>query len=304
MNVQRILLATDFSGPAGRAEEYAVSFAAKWDAHVTVMTVLEFPPGLDPEYPVNQHYLTQRMSEATDQLADVKQRWSRRGIAATTRIATGIPSEEIHKAAQAEDSDLIIVGTRGKTGLAHVLLGSTAERLIRTAPCPVLAVRLEESSGHRGAVLDRLLVPIDGSDCSLDALEYDAVVAKLAKASIDVLHVLEPVSYGLDFTFESAQQRVQARERLTKKVDELCAALSASGLTVKGHVVGGLPSDSILSQAEGLSSDVIVMGTHGRRGLSHALAGSVTEAVLRRAQCPILTVRSPKFRPGHCAMPD
>jgi nucleotide-binding universal stress UspA family protein len=303
MNIQRILLATDFSSPAGRAEDYAASFAAKWHAQLTVMTVLEFLPGLDPEYPVNQHYLTQRMSEATDQLAEVKQRWSRRGIVPTTRIATGIPSEEIHKAALAEDSDLLVVGTSGKTGLAHVLLGSTAERLIRTAPCPVLAVRLRQSSEHRDVVLKRLLVPIDGSDCSLDALEYAAAVATLADASIDVLHVLEPVSYGLDFTFDSGQQRAQTRERLTKKVDELCTALSASGLTVKGHVVGGLPGDSILSQAETLSSDVIVMGTHGRRGLSHALAGSVTEAVLRRAQCPILTVRSPKFRHGHRLAP-
>ena len=299
MNVQRILLATDFSGPGARAEEYAASFAANWRAQVTVMTVVEFPPGLDPEYPVNQHYLARRMTEATDQLADVKQRWSRRGISATTKIATGIPSEEIQKAAQAEDSDLIVVGTTGKTGLAHVLLGSTAERVICTAPCPVFAVRAEESSRHRAVALDRLLVPIDGSDCSLDALEYAAIVARLAKSSIDVLHVLEPVSYGLDFTFESAEQRAETRERLTKQVDQLCSALSASGLTVKGHVVGGLPVDAILRHAETLFSDAIVMGTHGRRGLSHALAGSVTEGVLRRAQCPILTVRSPKFRPGH-----
>ena len=92
-----------------------------------------------------------------------------------TKIATGIPSEEIRKAAESEDSDLIVVGTRGKTGLAHVLLGSTAERLIRTAPCPVLAVRMEQSCEHRAVVLDRLLVPIDGSDCSLDALEYEPV---------------------------------------------------------------------------------------------------------------------------------
>lgn len=302
MKVQRILLATDFSGPAGRAEEYAASIAANSRAQVTVMTVLEFPPGLDPEYPVNQHYLARRMTEATDQLADVKQRWSRRGISAVTKIATGIPSEEIQKAAAAENSDLIVVGTRGKTGLAHVLLGSTAERLIRTAPCPVLAVRMEGSE-HRAVALDRLLVPIDGSDCSLDALEYAAIVARLAKSSIDVLHVLEPVSYGLDFTFESAEQRAETRERLTKKVDQLCSALSASGLTVKGHVVGGLPVDAILTHAETLSSDAIVMGTHGRRGLSHALAGSVTEGVLRRAQCPILTVRSPKFRPGRRVSP-
>jgi nucleotide-binding universal stress UspA family protein len=162
---------------------------------------------------------------------------------------------------------------------------------------------MDQSSETGGVVLDRLLVPIDGSDCSLDALEYAAVVARAAKASIDLLHVLEPVAYGLDFTFASAEQRTHTRDRLTKQVDELCSALSASGLTVKRHVVGGVPIDSIISQAQALSSDMIVMGTHGRRGLSHVLAGSVTEAVLRRAPCPVLTVRSPKFDAAHHANP-
>ena len=299
MSVERILLATDFSPLAARAEEYACSLAAAWHIPLTVMTVLEFPPGMDPEYPVNQQYLTHRMSEASEQLADFKQRVSRRGISVSTKIATGIPSEEITNTAKVEDADLVVVGTRGKTGLAHVLLGSTAERVIRTAPCPVLAVRMEEASQARGVTLNRLLVPIDGSDCSLDALEYAAVVARLAKASIDLLHVLEPVSYGLDFTLDDATQRGQTRERVSKQLEGLCSALSASGLAVKSHVVGGVPVDSILGQAKALSADLIVMGTHGRRGLSHAFAGSVTEAVLRRVQCPVLTVRSPKFRSDH-----
>ena len=308
MKLERILLATDFSPLARPAEDYAALLAADWSAHLTIMTVLEFPPGMDPDYPLNQHYLTQRMSEATDQLADLKQRSLRRHLRVGTRIATGIPSVEINQAAEDEDSDVIVVGTRGKSGLAHVLLGSTAERVIRTARCPVLAVHMTESSAPREVACHRLLVPIDGSDCSLDALEYAAVIARPAKASIDVLHVLEPVSYGLDFTFDNAQQRAHLRESMKKKVDQLCMALAASGLTVKGHVVGGLAVDSILSQAKALSSDVIVMGTHGRRGFSHALAGSVTEAVLRRAECPVFTVRSPKFRspprPAHDEHPS
>ena len=301
MRIERLLLATDFSDWAGRAEEYACSLAASWQAHLTVMTVLEFPPGLNPDYPVNHQYLTHRMSEASDQLADFKQCASRRGISAATRITTGIPSQEINAAAQAEDSDLIIVGTRGKTGLAHVLLGSTAERVIRTAPCPVLAVHTakDETATERGICLERILVPIDFSDCSLDALEYAALVAKQAKASIELLHVLEPVTYGLDFTLVHANERMQHRERLMKRLDELAAALSATGIPVKSHLRGGVPVDTILEDVRALRSDLVVMGTHGRRGLSHVMAGSVAEAVLRRATGAILTVRSPKFRPGH-----
>jgi len=301
MKIERILLATDFSPQARRAEHIAYSLAASWHAHVTVMTVLEFPPGLNPDYPVNQQYLTARMREATEQLTEFKTEATQRGLDIATRVGTGLPSEEINAAAQAEDSDLIVLGTRGKTGLAHVLLGSTAERVIRTGPCPVLAVRSDKEEECKEArfALSRILVPIDFSDCSLDALEYAALVARQAQASIELVHVLEPLSYGLDFTLSHAGEQEQKRERMAVRLQELAGALSTAGLTVASHVRGGVPVDSILSDVRTLSSDLIVMGTHGRRGLSHVMAGSVTEAVLRRAECPVLTVRSPKFKPGH-----
>ena len=162
-------LATDFRRGSS-AEDYACALAASWRAELTVMTVLEFPPGMDPEYAVNKQYLTERMSDASSRLAEFKRRAQQRGIAATTRIATGIPSEEVIAAAVAEESDLVIVGTRGKSGLAHVL-GSTAERVIRTAPCPVLAVHTTKAEGRaeEGMCLDRILVPTDFSECSLEA---------------------------------------------------------------------------------------------------------------------------------------
>ena len=301
MKIDRLLLATDFSDWAGRAEEYACSLAGTWHAHLTTMTVLEFPPGLNPEYPVNHQYLTHRMNEATEQLADFKQRALQRGIAVSTRIATGIPSEEIHAAAQAEDSDLIIVGTRGKTGLAHVLLGSTAERVIRTAPCPVLAVHMtkDSSTGDHGIRLERMLVPIDFSDCSLDALEYAAVIAQQSKAHLSLLHVPEPVSYGLDFTMGHLAERERGKEVIEKRLKDLVAAVTSAGIGADYALHAGIPRDAILEAAKNAAADAIVMGTHGRRGLSHIMAGSVTENVLRTANCPVFTVRSPKFQRGH-----
>ena len=246
------------------------------------------------------------LKKASSQLVDLKGRAERRGIAVTTRVATGIPSEEVITAARAEDSDLLVVGTRGKTGLAHVLLGSTAERVIRGAPCPVLTVRMEpadveqeESALSRPVMLERILVPVDFSDCSLDALEYAAVVAQQAKASLLLLHVLEPVSYGLDFTLGHSRTREQVREIWTKRLEELASSLMVTQVPVKSQLRGGHPADSILDSAKTLPCDLIVMGTHGRRGFSHAFSGSVAEAVLRKALCPVLTVRNPKFGPGY-----
>jgi nucleotide-binding universal stress UspA family protein len=303
--IKRILLATDFSRWARRAEDYACALACSWRASLTVLSVAEFPPGLNTDYPVNQQYLADLLKHASSQLVDLKGRAERRGMAVTTRVATGIPSEEVITAARAEDSDLIVVGTRGKTGLAHVLLGSTAERVIRGAPCPVLTVRMEQADTEdegvlsRPVTLERILVPVDFSDCSLDALEYAIVVAQQAKASLMLLHVLEPVSYGLDFTLSHIRTRDSEVSTWTKRLEELASSHQHSHVQVESRLRGGLPSDSILDSAQTLPCDLIIMGTHGRRGISHALSGSVAEAVLRKAHCPVLTVRSPKFVPGH-----
>ena len=301
----RLLLATDFSPPARQAEDLACTLAASWGASVTVMSVLEFPRGLNPEYPVHRLYLAEMMKQTTQGLVDVKERISARGVVAQTRIATGIPSEEVLGVAKIEGTDLIVVGTVGKTGLEHVLLGSTAERIVRTAPCPVLVVRTERSTAEQGGdkqppvKIERLLVPVDFSDCSLDALEYAAGVAQRAKASLTVLHVLEPVSYGLDFSFPHPDKREQQREAITSRLDGLVSSLVSAQVTADYLLRAGLPNDSILEAARTSSADLIIMGTHGRRGLSYALYGSVVKSVLRKSHCPILTVRSPQFHPDH-----
>jgi nucleotide-binding universal stress UspA family protein len=219
-------------------------------------------------------------------------------------MASGIPSEEVIAAAQAEDSDLIVVGTRGKTGLAHVLLGSTAERVIRGAPCPVLTVRTEPADNEDGSVLsrpvtlERILVPVDFSDCSLDALQYAVVVAQQAQASLMLLHVLEPVSYGLDFDLGHFRSREDVRESWTKRLEKLAATHQHPHMPIEYRLRGGFPSDSILDAAKTLPCDLIVMGTHGRRGISHTISGSVAEAVLRKAHCPVIAVRSHKLGPS------
>jgi nucleotide-binding universal stress UspA family protein len=302
----RILFATDGSQGSATAEAYACALAQSWGASLTVMSVLEFPPGMNPDYAVNRLYLDELMKEVTTKLVDLKARAVAQGISVQSYIATGIPSEEVLAVARAEDADLVVVGTRGKSGLEHVLLGSTAERIIRMAPCPVLTVPMERhradgssSTEKPSTTPKRMLVPVDFSDCSLDALEYGALIAQRSKASLKLLHVLEPVSYGLDFTLPHRTQRESSKTAITKRLSDLVSALSSLGLASDFLMSGGLPADSILDVTRAQSVDVIVMGTHGRRGLSHVLFGSVAESVLRRSSCPVLTVRTPKLPPGH-----
>lgn len=301
-----ILFATDGSHGSAAAEAYACGLAQSWGASLTVMSVLEFPPGMNPDYTVNRLYLDELMKDVTTKLMDLKARAVALGISVQSYVATGIPSEEVSAVARTQGVELIVVGTRGKTGLEHILLGSTAERIIRMAPCPVLTVpmvkqRAEGSSGTEkpSTITKRMLVPVDFSDCSLNAFEYGPLIAQRAKISMTLLHVLEPVSYGLDFTLPHVAEHESSKTAVTKRLSELASTLTAVGLTSDSLISGGLPVDSILDMARAQSIDMIVMGTHGRRGLSHTLFGSVAEAVLRRSSCPVLTVRSPKLPPDH-----
>ena len=89
------------------------------------------------------------------------------------------------------------------------------------------------------------------------------------------------------------------RESWTKRLEELAASHQHPNMPIEYRLRGGFPADSILDSAQTLPCDLIVMGTHGRRGISHALTGSVAEAVLRKARCPVLTVRTLKLGPAN-----
>ena len=305
--INRVLLATDFSDSATLAQEYAALVANAFGASLEVVHVLELYPGMDPDYAVNQVYLDQLRKETDQKLEDLVSRLIQRRLRAKGTQVLGIPSQRINAIAKELETDLVILGTRGRTGLEHILLGSTAERVVQGAPCPVLTVRLPQKPAQAAAAegkkvppgIRRILAPVDFSDCSLEALEYAVQVAATFRAAVTILHVMEPVAYGLDFTLLHATEGRRLRERAELRLSGFCLALKSHGLTVEQVVRGGMPSDAILGFARELGSDLIVMGTHGRRGISHLMSGSVAEAVLRQASCPVLTVKSPKFSPGH-----
>jgi nucleotide-binding universal stress UspA family protein len=300
----RILVPTDFSACALRAEDYALLLAKPCAATVDLLHVAEFVPGMDLDYPVNKMYLESLQREGRVALEKAEARLAAERLTAHSHQEIGIPGYWISQKARQLKSDLIVMGTHGRTGLQHVLLGSTAERTMRFAPCPVLAVRVSDevetgqSSGKaEPPSLRKILVPVDFSDCSLEAVEYAANLAAQFSGSVTLLHVLEPVAYGLDFTLVHADDPARTKIRIQGQMAEMAAALQQKKVTSASQVIGGLPIDGILRSADALNSDLIVMGTHGRRGVSHLLLGSVVEGVVRRAPCPVLAVKSPKYEP-------
>ncbi|GKS60037.1 universal stress protein [Nitrospira sp.] len=295
-----ILLATDGSASAKPAQELALTLAQRFHAVLHVVAVLEFESWRDLEYRVNQLYLEDRRREVRDLIAAVEREARAVHVTVVPHEPIGAPSQEIVALAASEHADLIVLGTHGRTGLDHVLIGSTAERVLRTAPCPVVTVRsgIPTQMGlfSPSRAFDELLVAVDFSECSLEAVEYAAQLGERFGSTLTLLHVVEPVAYGLDFTLSHALTGAALRADVERSMSGLVEAFKRRGLTAHQEILPGLPADVIPRVAVERRSDALVIGTHGRRGWSHFRFGSVAEAVARHAKCPVFAVRSPKFQ--------
>jgi nucleotide-binding universal stress UspA family protein len=199
------------------------------------------------------------------------------------------PGETIIEVAENINADLIIMGTHGRRGLSHLLLGSVAERVVRTARADVLTVRAETDEEPR--TISRILVPHDFSDASMAAVRRAADWAKALGAELTLVHVVEPVVYpefyAIDVISDDLMGRLGSRsERALSEVAE--QQLGDLRTTVRIEV--GRAADTIVSMADPEDFDLVVMATRGLSGLEHLLLGSVTESVLRRCRVPMLTV--------------
>ena len=149
IKLEKILVPTDMSEFSEHALRYGCEFARRFDAELHLLNVVQDVVAMVPEpgmaFPAPGEYmqeLQQASREAVDKLPDPQ--WVE-GVSVVRDVRVGTPFVEVVRYAKAENIDLIVIGTHGRGGLAHVLLGSTAERVVRKAPCPVLSVRPE---GH------------------------------------------------------------------------------------------------------------------------------------------------------------
>jgi nucleotide-binding universal stress UspA family protein len=270
-----ILVPHDFSVHANRALEFAAGIAGAKGR----LIVLHVTPHM-----YNELARASFVREGRRRLErTVARRVGSRGWPAVEyRVEAGDPRRQITKAARGTDA--IVLCTAGRTGLAHLLIGSVAEKVVRHAPVPVLTFRPE--AGGSKTLFHAILVPHDFSRHATRALRKAAALAG-PDGHLVVLHVVPALP-------ESANRmpaRIFAteRRRLTQLVRRVLA--EKNGPSVECRVEAGDPYRRITAAAR--RADSIVMGTLGRTGLPHLLIGSVAEKVVRHAPVPVLTVRPP-----------
>jgi nucleotide-binding universal stress UspA family protein len=203
--------------------------------------------------------------------------------------------QEIIKAADEFGSDLIVVATHGRYGLERFLFGSTCDALVRTSPVPVLAVKPSEREivDDSEISISTIFCPMDFSEFSKSTLPHATALAEEFGAKIILGHVVDA---RLDYPGWTTLPVIDSTQRL---VDAARANLkdpagAFEGIRTEVQIGIGLAHQALVTMVDEHQIDLIVMPTHGRKSLAHALLGSVAEKVARMANCPVLTVRPTK----------
>jgi nucleotide-binding universal stress UspA family protein len=298
--ITRIVVPTDFSTASTDARLYAKTMAMAFDASLHLVHAFEDPYTTAP-FAIEAYAQVREtmLAEIERRLDEELPEQDRARVRGTAEVVPGPPARAIVDYAHARGADLIVMGTHGRGGMAHLLLGSVAERVVRTSNCPVLTVR---ESRPRG--IHRILVPTDFSDTADAALDWARLLATRFGSSLQLLHVLDdpfvpeglaPEAYIMEAPVVRNALLSDARTRLADRVAPLRRARvfeGGSGIArVDADVLFGDGAHTIAEWAEQRESDLIVMGTHGRRGVAKLVLGSVAEKLVRTAPCPVLTVR-------------
>jgi nucleotide-binding universal stress UspA family protein len=291
-----VLAATDFSETASAALDWAVELARQQGARVELVHAVTVPPSMPGYIPMaglDFQADVQRAAEA--RLTETAAALEKKGTAASTFLGLGMPSQVIVDRAAAVAATAVVVGTRGLTGLRHLLLGSTAQRVVHGARCPVLTVHPGDLGRHRA--IRTILVPTDFSrDADLAIHTAHRLLAPLERdARLILLHAfnlpIEYTAYGPIPTSVSYLQDtgLEAERRLY----ETAEPLQREGLAIDTVAREGDPAHVIAEEAEKRGADLIAMGTRGLSGLRHLLVGSTAERVVEYAPCPVMTIRRP-----------
>jgi len=291
-----ILVATDFSQNARAGLEWAIELATSHGTAIHLVHALTLD-GTGEDFAGGGADLKFHVEEiAKNNLQEISDSIRARGIGASWSVGPESPPEVILRAAGSASASLIVIGTRGLHGFRRLLLGSTTERVIQRAPCPVFSVHPHDIGRQRP--VRKIMVATDFSTEAEAAA--DAALELFQVGSRDGLILLVHAFHvPVEFTQfgpygptpPALKMRGDTEEWARDRLAESAERLRHQGVEVETRFCHGYPPQAILSEAAESAPDLIAMGTVGRTGLSHLLFGSTAERVLQYASCPVLTVR-------------
>jgi nucleotide-binding universal stress UspA family protein len=310
LNVQNIIVPIDFSKMSVQAIQIAKRLARRFGASIHLAHVRQFNYAADfvaPAPPIVPFsFMPYDQNGGQTALKELKKVAGECGVSsATCDVLSGAPPfDEICRLAQTIPADLVVMPTHGRTGLKHVFLGSTAERIVQHSPCPVLVTRSGESNSSR-LKIRTILVPVDFSNCSQEGLRYAIGFAHEFEARIILLHsTYLGYVYSSEGTvlYDIPALQEAARKDAERKMREFVRTVNFGRVKFETAFTEGSPVLDICAFAKDHDVDLIITSTHGFTGFTHVLIGSIAEQVVRHAPCSVLVVPShPHVRAANLA---
>jgi len=299
LEIKLILCPIDFSAFSVRAYQHALSLAEHYQAKLVAQHVVELWRHPSASFAASaglyEEFEQALRESGSKQLQEFVKNRTHDEIQPELVVQAGIAADSILSFAQAHKTDVIVMGTHGRRGFDRLMLGSVTDRVMRRAPCPVLAISkpphdflaADTATGkERGQVhhLSRILFCADFSENSEQALKYAISATAEYDAELTLLHVLE----GVPSPAKAEEAMAAAGERL----DKLIPPEGRTALKIKTAVRIGKPYWQIIQLAMEAQIDLVTMGVRGRGELDLAVFGSTTYRVMQLGSCPVLAVHS------------
>jgi nucleotide-binding universal stress UspA family protein len=286
--ISNVLLATDFSAESAHAVDYARRFCGRQNAKLFVVHVMDvFPFALSAD-----HAAKARIGEIRANAEAQMKHFVRANGLEQTRIEPhlieGETSEALEQFIREHEIDLVVLGSRGDTGLNRLFEGSMAEEIFRTAQCPVMVAGPNAKVPPATAMFSRLLFATDLSPFSRIALPYvEYLLHENSSARLTLAHFLEQEA-------DNVNERHQSRRNLEKQLTEMIGPEFRNQIADVVVEACGAP-EGMIKMAEGLDADLLVLGVRSggafTRAATHGLF-STAARVISEVRCPVLTIRS------------
>jgi nucleotide-binding universal stress UspA family protein len=291
LELKLIVCPVDFSEFSARAYRHAQSLAEHYRAKLLALHVVELYRHLSLDFAPASLYdeACEALCENGRQhLHEFVENHTHKEIQPQMVVTRGMPADVILSVAQAHEANVIVMGTHGRRGFDRLMLGSVTDRVMRTAPCPVLVVGRsphdsaatgdDQGPNHR---LIRILFCADFSQDSEHALKYALSAREEYDAELTLLHVLEG---------PTAEMGTAALSAAAEKLGQLIPADGRKSPKFKTAVRVGKPYQQIIEFAQQTQTDLVGMGVRGRGALDVAVFGSTTYRVMQLGPCPVLVV--------------
>lgn len=274
--MKKILVPCDFSKQAVNAFRFALDCARQSGGEVHLIHVIELPVMHDsvlmPVMSFEEVLLKELKEKSEVEYAKLIKKYADPTDKVKTVTQFGSPSRMIVSYIEGKSIDLVMMGTKGASGVKEFMIGSNAEKIVRTSPVPVIAVK----DYPKGGIIKNIVFPNTlHTELQEDLMMKVKAMQNFFKANIHIVWVNTPSNFTRDIT-------------TLKRLQEFAKRFLFKNYTI--HVFNDLyEEDGIINFAHNIKADMIAMGTHGRKGLAHILSGSVAEDVVNHVDMPIWT---------------